>query len=83
MSIAFQLLLLLVSCKHTCPFYFLNASVLVSDTPNNLNVKNRIEDGCAYDNPLPKTSSKTLAVVIEWCKKHVDKTAIKDELNKY
>ncbi|CAA2978509.1 SKP1 1A [Olea europaea subsp. europaea] len=39
-------------------------------------IKHMIEDGCADTSiPLPNVTSKTLAKVIEYCKRHVEATA--------
>jgi S-phase kinase-associated protein 1 len=47
-------------------------------------IKNVIGYACANDCtiPLPKVNSKTLAMVVEWCIKHVDETVSKDERDK-
>ncbi|CAK8574895.1 unnamed protein product [Lathyrus sativus] len=44
-------------------------------------IKYMIEDGCADDTgiPLPNVTSKVLAKVIEYCKKHVEVAAGSDE----
>lgn len=47
-------------------------------------IKNIIGYACANDCtiPLPKVNGKTLAMVVEWCIKHVDETVSKDERDK-
>ncbi|XP_062103778.1 SKP1-like protein 1A isoform X2 [Humulus lupulus] len=44
-----------------------------------------IEDGCVDDNgvPLPNVSSAILALVIEYCKKHIDSPNPNDDLNSW
>ncbi|KAJ6409943.1 hypothetical protein OIU84_009436 [Salix udensis] len=45
-------------------------------------IKHMIEDDCAgNDIPLPNVTSKILAMVIEYCKKHVEVDASKDPIN--
>lgn len=45
-------------------------------------IKNLIDYVCANDCtiPLPEVNSKTLAMVVEWCKKHADETDERDKL---
>jgi len=47
-------------------------------------IKHMIEDGCADDSgiPLPNVTSKTLAMIIEYCKKHAEATSSEEKLSK-
>ncbi|KAA8534426.1 hypothetical protein F0562_031943 [Nyssa sinensis] len=45
-------------------------------------IKNMVEDDCAANTiPLPNVNSKTLAMVIEYWKKHANQKASEDDLN--
>ncbi|XP_038678965.1 SKP1-like protein 1A [Tripterygium wilfordii] len=47
-------------------------------------LKNMIEDGCADDViPLPVAKAKTLALVFQYCKKHVEDKDAKEELDSF
>ncbi|KAF5202162.1 Skp1-like protein [Thalictrum thalictroides] len=47
-------------------------------------IKHMIEDDCAGDGiPLPNVTSKILAKVIEYCKKHVEKQLTEEEVKKW
>ncbi|KAI8027209.1 SKP1-like protein 4 [Camellia lanceoleosa] len=44
-------------------------------------IKHVIEDGCADTSiPLPNVTSKILAMVIEYCKRHVDSSTFNDKI---
>ena len=47
-------------------------------------IKSLVEDGCA-DNviPLPNVDSKTLELVLDWCKNHVDMKLDEEKLKEY
>ncbi|XP_062094686.1 SKP1-like protein 1A [Humulus lupulus] len=47
-------------------------------------IKDMIEDGCAGTSiPLPNVSSKNLAMVIDYCRKHVDEGVAAEDLKSW
>ena len=49
-----------------------------------ISIKNMIDDGYSEDViPLPNVDGKTLAMVLDWCKTHLDKDVDMPKLKKY
>ncbi|KAA8534428.1 hypothetical protein F0562_031945 [Nyssa sinensis] len=49
-----------------------------------ITIKNMVEDNCASNTiPIPNIDSKTLAMLIEYCKKHADETITAEDLKQF
>ncbi|KAA8534446.1 hypothetical protein F0562_031963 [Nyssa sinensis] len=49
-----------------------------------ITIKNMVEDNCASNTiPIPNIDGKTLAMLIEYCKKHADETITAEDLKQF